>query len=194
MITKKMNYISIFNILLLLVLVFQILSCGSTRYLNIQDSDPSPEWGPREIQETVSTMTESIYSYLSVHDPEAKLALVRIQNETTEQIDTELISIPLQSNLLRKNIRFVNRARRDDALKEYRFAKQGVTSSESHLSLSIPRYILEGSIRDNVRYVKQKKIQYILVSLQLTSLETTDIVWQDEKIFLKESSSPLVGL
>jgi PBP1b-binding outer membrane lipoprotein LpoB len=198
---KKMNFISIFNIFANTLLIFIIIissfilpSCGNTRYLNVRDSQPSPEWGPREIQETVSSMTESIYLYLSINDPEAKLALLKFQNETTEQLDTEMISIPLQSNLLRKNIRFVNRLRREDALREYRFAKQGITSSDSKLALSIPRYVLEGNIRDNVRYVKQKKVQYILVSLSLTSLETTDIVWQDEKIFLKESSNPLIGL
>ena len=115
-----------------------------------------------------------------------------MRNESSEHIDTEMITRELISKLLQNKVNFIDRSKREEAIKESIFGKQGVTKENKDVQLETADYVLDGVVLDNVRYVDTKKIQYIIVSFQMTKLSSGRIVWQGEQKFLKESKSPLV--
>ena len=54
--------------------------------------------------------------------------------------------------------------------------------------LKSPNFFLTGDIRDNVRTVGGKSLQYIVVTMQLIDLRTNVVEWQDRQEFLKATS------
>jgi len=176
------------KILLLIITLLFSINCGGTRYINPNEASGSAEWGPLEVKTTVKKMVNSMYSYFKTKEKNVFIALQKIRNRTSEHIDVKMLSNQLITNLLKKKIKFIDKSKRVTALKEADFAQSGVTDSDEEFgNLKSPNFILDGSITDNVRYVSGSKVQYLVVTLKLTKLSTTEIVWQDQKEFLKST-------
>ncbi|MCP4136116.1 MAG: hypothetical protein GY754_34415 [bacterium] len=60
--------------------------------------------------------------------------------------------------------------------------------------LKSPNMYLYGEISDTVRYVNDKKLQYLVITLKLKSLETGKQLWQDQKEILKASRTGKITL
>lgn len=185
----------------ILFISFGLFHCGlveKTRYMDSsKESNPSMEWGPAEIKSTVNTMVSSLSSFLqSKGKAKTYLELEQVSNRSSEHIDTSIITNEISTNLLKKSILFVDRSKRQDALNEAKLAMQGVTKREASIeagNIVSPEYILSGVINDNVRYVDGNKVQYILITLRLTEVASTAIVWQEEKKFIKETATKKIG-
>jgi len=172
--------------------LFNLNCASSTKYLDEDETRPSAEWGPFELRATINKLATEISDYLNENDKDAILAISKMRNEGSEHIDTEMITRELISKLLQNKVNFIDRSKREEAIKESIFGKQGVTKENKDVQLETADYVLDGVVLDNVRYVDTKKIQYIIVSFQMTKLSSGRIVWQGEQKFLKESKSPLV--
>lgn len=165
---------------------------SSTKFLTEDDTRPSAEWGPFELKATIHTMATEIGAFLKEQDPKAILAISRMENQSSEHIEPEMITRELISKLILNKVKFIDRSKREEAINESIFGKQGITKDSKDLKLESVDYVLDGIVLDNVRYVDTKKIQYIIVSFQMTKLSSGLIVWQGEQKFLKESKSPFV--
>jgi PBP1b-binding outer membrane lipoprotein LpoB len=181
-----------YKLFLFFVILFNLNCASSTKYLDEDETRPSAEWGPFELRATINKLATEISDYLNENDKNAILAISKMRNESSEHIDTEMITRELISKLLQNKVNFIDRSKREEAIKESIFGKQGVTKENKDVQLETADYVLDGVILDNVRYVDTKKIQYIIVSFQMTKLSSGRIVWQGEQKFLKESKSPLV--
>ncbi len=120
------------------------------------------------------------------------LELKRVQNRTSEHIDVRILTNELQTNLIKKRIRFIDRSMTEDALKEMEMGMTGMIDPDSAVpvgNLKSPNFYLAGDISDNVRRVGSNNIQYLVVTLKLVELSTGITVWQDQKEFLKTSSA-----
>lgn len=181
-----------YKLFLFFVILFNLNCASSTKYLDEDETRPSAEWGPFELRATINKLATEISDYLNENDKDAILAISKMRNESSEHIDTEMITRELISKLLQNKVNFIDRSKREEAIKESIFGKQGVTKENKDVQLETADYVLDGVVLDNVRYVDTKKIQYIIVSFQMTKLSSGRIVWQGEQKFLKESKSPLV--
>lgn len=170
---------------------FFLLSCTTgTQYLKPGHDKGSSEWGPREIKTTVDKMVSSLYKLLKSTKKSAYLDVTRIRNRTSEHIDTKMLSNELITNLIKKRIKFIDRSKRNIAMKEIQMGQTGIISEDSAIpagALKSPNYILSGDVTDNVRYVSGNRVQYLVTTLRLTEIATGEVVWQEQKKFLKST-------
>ncbi len=181
------RYLSIFIFLLL-------VGCGGgVQYQDVNKAAGSREWGPKEIKLTVDKMVTSLYSFLK--DDWKKAAFIQVKkfrNRTSEHIDTDMITSEIQTKLIKKRIKFIDDALDQDALKEMEKGMTGLIDPNNAIpvgQLKSPNMYLTGDIRDNVRYVNNRKVQYLQVTLKLYNLTTRVLEWQEQQEFLKSSKT-----
>ncbi|MDH5721277.1 MAG: penicillin-binding protein activator LpoB [Spirochaetia bacterium] len=186
---KKANFLK--KYIVMMVSCAAIANCASTRYMDVKDSSGSRQWGPREIKTTVSTMVGSLYGYLKTSNNPAYLDVSKIRNRTSEHIDTNMLANEITTNLIRKQIKFIDRTMREEAIKEIEAGQTGLIDSDSAIpmgELKSPNYLLKGDIIDNVRYVDGDRVQYLVVTLKLIHVASSEVRWQEQQEFLKASA------
>jgi uncharacterized protein (TIGR02722 family) len=179
-------------------LALMLAGCGGkTEYLDPNKDQGSREFGPREVKTTVNKMVVSMYDFLKNDwKKPAFLQVKKFLNKTSEHIDTGMISNEIQTNLLRKKIKFIDDTLTEDAIKEMEKGQSGMIDPDNTIPvgfLKSPNMYLSGDIRDNVRTVGGKQIQYLVVTLRLVELKTGETHWQDQQEFLKSSSKNKVS-
>lgn len=178
-----------------LVLLAGFAACGgsSVKYEDPNADKGSVQWGPREIKATTSLMVNSIYDFLKNEWKSPAIILVKkFQNKTSEHIDTKMVSEEIATQLIKKRIKFVDDSLTPDAIAEMQKGMTGLMDPETAIpigKLKSPNFYLTGDIRDNVRTDRGKNLQYVVVTLKLYQLETQELVWQDQKEFLKSSAA-----
>jgi PBP1b-binding outer membrane lipoprotein LpoB len=179
------------------IVAFIVMGCAGTEYRDVSKDEGSMEWGPKEVKDTVAVMVTSMYKFLK--DDWKKPAFIEVKkfrNKTSEHIDTKMVSDELATNLIKKRIRFIDRALTKDAIKEMEMGMTGLIDPDSAISpgnLKSPNFYLTGDIRDNVRTVGGKRLQYLVVTLRLVRLGTLITEWQEQKQFLKATSKTKMG-
>ena len=175
-----------------------LVSCGGgTQYLDAKDDQGSREFGPKEIKMTVNTMVGSMYSFLKEDWKQPSYIQVKkFLNKTSEHIDTGMISNEIQTNLIKKRIKFIDDTLTPDAIAEMEKGMTGMMDPDSAIpmgQLKSPNLYLTGDVRDNVRTVNGRQIQYLVVTLKLYNLRTQVVEWQDQQEFLKSSKKDKVS-
>ena len=175
-----------------------LIGCGGgTQYKDASKDTGSMEWGPKEIKVTVDKMVTSLYTFLK--DEYKKPSFIQVkkfQNRTSEHIDTDLIVSEIQTKLIQKRIKFIDDTLEADAMKEIEKGMTGMVDPDSAIpagELKSPNLYLTGDIRENVRYVNGKKVQYLKVTLKLNNLKTNVVEWQDQQEFLKSTKSDKIS-
>lgn len=126
-----------------------------------------------------------------------------IANRTSEHIDTGGISDDIRKEILFSGkARFVNKAQRDNILKETDYQNSGSVAPQTRIALARQvgaKYMLTGTLRSiekkapkQVR-VKRKSYIYYSLNLELTSIETSLIEWADSVELVREASKPIIG-
>ena len=179
-------------------LSFALAGCGSdTQYLKADQDQGSREFGPKEIKMTVNTMVGSMHTFLKDEWKQASYIQVKkFLNKTSEHIDTGMISNEIQTNLIKKRIKFIDDTLTADAIAEMEKGMTGMIDPDSAIpmgQLKSPNLYLTGDVRDNVRTVNGREIQYLVVTLKLYNLKTQVIEWQDQQEFLKSSKKNKVS-
>ena len=173
---------------LIITLVFVVTGCGGVQYRDASQDKGSMEWGPKEIKMTVNKMVTSMYDFLKNEWKKgAFIQIKRFRNRTSEHIDTKMISDEITTNLIKKRIRFIDQTLTQEAIKEIESGMTGLVDPESAIPVGMlksPNMYLTGDIRDNVRTVGGKRLQYLVVTLKLISLKTNIVEWQDQNQFL----------
>jgi len=184
--------------LISITLLMILIGCGGgTSYKDPSQAAGSMEWGPKEIKITVDKMVDSLYSFLKDdYKQSAFIQVKRFQNKTSEHIDTSLISNEIQTKLIQKRIKFIDDSLESEALREMEKGMTGLVNPDDAIpigELKSPNLYLTGDIRENVRYVNGRNVQYLQVTLRLNSLRTNVVEWQDQQEFLKSTKSDRVS-
>jgi PBP1b-binding outer membrane lipoprotein LpoB len=141
--------------------------------------------GDKEIKQTVNVMVSSLYSYLKKDwkNP-ALLEIQRIENHTSEQLNTRLLATEIVTNLVKKRIRFVDKSYTKEALLEIEKGMTGIVDPESAVPagmLKSPNFFLYGTITQSDKN--------IVVTLSLKEIATGMVNWQDHKSFSRSAGS-----
>jgi len=178
------------KIILIIIVGFAMQCASGTQYRKVSSDEGSGEWGPKEVQETVNTMVGALEVYLKQNEKAVFIQLNAIKNRTSEHIDTKMLADKIATSLVQRKIRFIDVSQRDAALKEIETGQTGIIDSDSAVAagqLKSPNFFITGDITDNQRHVDGKRIQYLVVTLKLVAVATTEVKWQNQKEFLKET-------
>jgi PBP1b-binding outer membrane lipoprotein LpoB len=135
-------------------------------------------------------MVSSLYDMLKNGQKNAYLDVAKIQNLSSEHIDTSILANEIVTNLIKKRIKFLDRTKRGESLKEIQLGQSGMIEESSAIpvgKLKSPNYILSGDVNDNVVYRSGNRIQFLVITLKLTSVSTSELVWQEQQEFLKST-------
>lgn len=140
--------------------------------------------------------------FLMQHQEPPVMMIAGVQNRTLDHVDTKNITDRIRTLLLNSGeIRFVNEARRADLLAEQGFQAANVSPDQQ---VVIGRqlgaqYMISGSFaeikRSSPRQVRisRQELRYYKFTLEVTDLETSEILWIAEQEFARLASKPLIG-
>jgi hypothetical protein len=101
-----------------------------------------------------------------------------------------MVTDEIITNLIKKRIRFVSEEMTDEAIREIELGMTGLIDPDSAVpigELKSPNLFLYGDIRENMRTVGNKNVQYLVVTLRLEEVKSRIVVWQEQQEFLKSS-------
>lgn len=152
---------------------------------------------------TESLATEIVSSGFMAKEEEPPLFMIAgLQNRTSDYVDMKNISDRFRTLLFKTGeVRFINETRRGDLLKEQGYQAAHATP-ETQIAVGRQlgaKYMLSGSLTEmkqrNPRQVRvtTQKINYYKLTLEVTNLETSELVWTTERDFARRLSEPLIG-
>ena len=141
-------------------------------------------------------------SFITKQQEPSVFMIAGIENRTSAYVDTKLITDSMRNLILKSGkARFINEARRADLLKEQGYTTQNA-APETQMKLGRQlgaKYMLTGSLVEmketsarQVRVSKQK-LNYYKLTVEITDLETNEILAAPETEFARQASQPLIG-
>jgi len=124
------------------------------------------------------------------------VALLEIENLTSEHIDTDNISDKLQIALLKSgSLRFVDRTRIDQITQEFSLGSSGLLDAntvKSAGSVLGADYFLYGSLSAIVKTGRSQRVTWYRLSMRMLTIETNEIIWADEFEISKKSKKGIL--
>jgi len=130
------------------------------------------------------------------------LMIAGIQNRTQQFADMKNLSDRLRTMLLQSGrARFINESRRADLLQEQGYQAANATP-ETQVSVGKQlgaKYMITGSFTEmdqaspRQARISKQEIKYYKLTFEITDLETSEIIWTQEKEFARRASIPLIG-
>ncbi len=180
--------------------------CGPQAFVEGDYDDVATEnlltdqWSETDMQKTVNELVTSMLNHNAIS--RAKLPplvmVTKLQNKTSEHIDTQSVMDMVQVELMRGGkVRFVDKAAREDIAEEYEYQNSGVVSEASKKGpggQAGADYIVNGRLDSIVQEVGKKKTVYYKITLNLTNLKSGVIEWSDHKQIRKKYKKRSVGI
>lgn len=182
------------KIILVLFLGFGLAACAPKGYVKGQyDSNPNSTnllndaWSETDMQVAVRDLVGKLSNARLIKRAKKPpiLMVTRLQNKTSEHIDTQNITDMIRVELMNASgIQFVDKAARDDIAEEYEYQNSGMVSGATAKGPGGQvgaDYILNGRLESIVQQVGRDKTIYYKITLNLTNLKSGLIVWSNHK-------------
>lgn len=175
------------------VLAMSLQSCfHSVSRIDVEkEMDISGTWNDVDSRMTSDDMIGQVLEedWLSKHMTEKKQKPVVIvgfvKNKSHEHIDAETFMKDIEKSFIKsKKVRLVQGGEKREAIRGERGDQQtnSSVSTMKHFGLEVGAdYMMQGSINSIVDAYKRKKVVYYQVDLELTNLETNEVVWIGDK-------------
>jgi len=187
---KILRSVNFYGLLLSSIFLF---NCATTSYVR---TDEVTEWDYTFSDTDMKMMAEKmVYSMSNVTlkgtDGKPKIAFLRIENQTSQHVNTEAIADKIMVALLKlNNINIVDRK----VLKSMAKEKALVSSQRIDVGDAVQLgqlvgadYFLTGNIMSIEKSSGTKTLAYYKLTLRLVDVKTSFIVWADEKEIKKIS-------
>jgi len=158
------------------------------------------QFNENDMQLIAKKMINSIIEspHLTANGKVPAVMLGQMRNRTTEHIDMVALSDKLKTALIQSGkLRFVDATNRRDIAEEYEYQQSGYvdsTQAKGPGKQTSSDYLLTGTLSSNIQEVGKDKLVYYKATFQLTNLETSEIVWTDEKEIRKAYKKRSIGL
>lgn len=189
--------IRISTIALLSVLILG--SCGRkvTRVDEREVIDLSGRWNDTDSRLTANEMTDQVLSeawlgnFLNAHQGEKPVVIVGfVKNKSHEYIDAETFMKDIERAFIKsQKVRLVQGGEKREAIRAERADQQDYASEETIKKWGLEvgaDFMMQGSINSIVDAYKKNKVVFYQVDLELTNMETNEIVWIGDKKIKKE--------
>jgi len=183
-----------------------LTSCGPKAFVKGQYDDVNKEnlmndqWSETDMQVVVKAMVESLTKSAKVATAKTPpdVMVTNLQNKTSEHIDTQSIMDMVRVELTNSGkVSFIDKEARKDISDEYDYQNSGMVSKETKKGAGNQigvDYIINGRIDSIVQEVGKDKSVYYKITLNMTDLKTSRIVWTDQKQIRKTFKKKSIGL
>jgi uncharacterized protein (TIGR02722 family) len=183
-----------------------LTSCGPKAFVKGQYDDVNKEnlmndqWSETDMQVVVKAMVESLTKSNKVATAKTPpdVMVTNLQNKTSEHIDTQSIMDMVRVELTNSGkVSFIDKEARKDISDEYDYQNSGMVSQSTKKGAGGQigvDYIINGRIDSIVQEVGKDKSVYYKITLNMTDLKTTRIVWTDQKQIRKTFKKKSIGL
>lgn len=184
-----------------------LTSCGPKAFTrgeyddNVEEENTLDDrWSETDMQKTVQFLVNSLVKHRSISEARRPpvIIITRLQNKTSEHIDTQSIMDMVRVELTNSgSVSFVDEAAREDILKEYDYQGSGVVSEETRKGRGGQvgaDYILNGRLDSIVKEVGKRKTVYYKITLNMTNLRKGLVVWTNQKQIRKRYKKRRIGL
>lgn len=186
---KSFFYLSV------ILTIATIFSCSPrevTRVNPDQTIDLSGRWNSTDAQQTADAMINQILNERWLSDFQnsnnnAKPVVIVgfIQNKTHEHIDAEGFILDIEKEFINSGrVKLVQGGEKREALRAERADQQDYSSPETITKWGREvgaNFILQGDMTSIVDSYKKEKVIFYKVNLQLTNIETNEVVWIGDK-------------
>ena len=194
---------------LVLISLVMLNGCAAFR-IRVKDDDVSnlpafdAEYGAQDLRRLSKNIADEIANsnFIKNQKNSPIMIIYGVQPRTTTFVDTKAMTDRIQTTLIQtSNIRFVNRSRRDELMKEQGYQAANATeTTQTAIGKQLgAKYMLTGALIEmkkqtgrQVRVSKSELIYYQL-TIDITDLETSLIAWSTQKEFAREARKPLIG-
>jgi uncharacterized protein (TIGR02722 family) len=184
-----------------------LTACGPRQFVKGQyDKDVesanllNDRWSESDMKQAVKDLVASAVSHPAIANAKRPpiVMVTRLQNKTSEHIDTQSITDMFQVELMRTGkVTFVDKAAREDMADEYAYEDSGAVSRETKKGKGGQvgaDFIMNGRLDSIVQEAGKDKTVYYKLTMNLTNLKTGLIQWTDHKQIRKEYRKRRVGL
>ena len=184
---------NVFSIILITVL---LVSCAPKRKVQRIETDQtidlSGRWNDSDSQAVSAEMIKQLLhdnwiNNYNTQNPNKRPILIvgLVKNKSHEHIDANTFIKDIEKAIIKDgSARLVQAGDKRDALRNERVEQQDYASPETAKSWGLELgadYMLQGTINSIVDVYKKEKIVYYQINLELSHLETNEIVWIGEK-------------
>ncbi len=183
------------RILLIVMLAIAMGACSSRKVTRVSPDetiDLSGRWNSTDAQSTAEAMiTQSlserwISDFQNQNDNLKPVVIVGfVQNKTHEHIDAEIFISDLEKAFINSGrVKLVQGGEKREQLRGERAAQQDYSSPETVAQWGREvgaNFMLQGDITSIVDTYKKEKVIFYKVNLQLTNIETSEVVWIGDK-------------
>lgn len=181
------------SILAAIILSFGLQSCfrSVSRVDPNEEIDISGRWNDVDSKLTAETMVDQVLSevWLKNHMMEKKEKPVVIvgfvKNKSHEHIDAETFIKDIERSFITsQKVRLVQGGEKRDAVRGERADQQDNSSVSTMKKWGLEvgaDYMMQGSINSIVDALDRKKVVYYQIDLELTHMQTNEIVWIGDK-------------
>ena len=130
--------------------------------------------------------------YLKANDKRPVVVVGLVENKSHEHINSETFIKDVEKAIIRDgNIRLVVAGEKRNELRKERAEQQAYASPETNKKWGKElgaAFILQGTINSIVDSYKKQKVVTYQIDLQLTNIETNEVVWMGDKKIKKQIS------
>ena len=141
-------------------------------------------------------------SFLTGQSSPPVMTIAGVENRTREYVDTKNLTDKMRTMLLQSGkMQFVNTARRTDLLNEqgYQAANANPDQMATLGAQAGAKYMITGSLTQMTQQtgkqvrVSKQRLNYYKLTMEITDLTSSLIVWTTEEEFARNESIPLIG-
>lgn len=194
-------------ILGILLLCTGLIACAPPRaFTRGEYGDPEEismlddKWNQNDMQLVAKKMVESLETWAAGQALAVKpvIILEMPRNRTTEHIDMDALYDHVKTALIQSGkFTFLDKAARQEIAEEYEYQGSGYVRPDEALGpgqQKAAEFLLGGVITSTIQQVGKDKLVYYKATFELTDLETTVIVWTDQKEIAKHFKKRSIGL
>lgn len=191
----------------LLGLVLFTVGCGPRAFVkgeydeNVEDTNLlTDKWSETDMQKAVKELTASALAHPSINGSNRPpiVIVTRIENKTSEHVDTQSISDMFQVELMNSGkVTFVDKEAREDIAEEYDYQDSGMVSRETKKGKGGQvgaDFIMNGRLDSIVQEAGRDKTVFYKLTMNLTNLKTGLKVWTNHKQMRKIFKKKRLGL
>lgn len=184
-----------------------VSACGPRAFVkgsydeNVEDTNLlTDKWSESDMQKAVSELVDSAVKHPAINGAKRPpiVIVTRLQNKTSEHIDTQNITDMFQVELMNTGkVTFVDKAAREDIAEEYEYQDSGMVSRETKKGAGGQigaDFVMNGRLDSIVQEAGRDKTIYYKLTMNLTNLKTGLIVWTGHKQMRKIFKKKRIGI
>lgn len=191
---------------IVLVVASLTAACAPRAFTRGQYGDPAEismlgdDWNQNDMQLTSRDIVASIETWVTQSKPTEKpvVVLEAFKNHTTEHLDTQALYDHIKTALIHSGkFTFLDKAARQEIAQEGDYQNNsGYVDPNQAVAMGKQKgakFLLGGVITSTIQQVGPNKVAYYKTTFELTNIETTEIVWTDEKEIAKRFKKKSAG-